>query len=80
MTTELNHILQAHAKKYPLMAPCDAVKLIYQNEFGGGHLVTDSARSLAPMMEPPLFGRRSETGWSGSCWGRCIPTNTPSKP
>lgn len=47
MTTELNHILQAHAKKYPLMAPCDAVKLIYQNEFGGGHLVTDSARSLA---------------------------------
>lgn len=46
MTTELNHILRAHAKKYPLMAPCDAVKLIYQNEFGGGHLVTDSARSL----------------------------------
>ena len=24
-------------QKYPLMEPVDAVKLIFQNEFGGGH-------------------------------------------
>jgi len=28
------------------MEPCDAVKLIYQNEFGGGHLVVDQEQSL----------------------------------
>ena len=36
---ELKAILIAHAKRYPLMQPQDAVKLIYQNEFGGGHLI-----------------------------------------
>ena len=39
-------ILSAHAAKYPLMQPQDAVKLVYQNEFGGGHLVKDEADSL----------------------------------
>ena len=38
---ELRAILIAHAKRYPLMQPRDAVKLIYQNEFGGGHLIRD---------------------------------------
>jgi hypothetical protein len=28
------------------MQPCDAVKLIFQNEFGGGHLITDREHSL----------------------------------
>ena len=36
---ELTGILQEHAQKYPLMEPTDAVKLIYQNEFGGGHMI-----------------------------------------
>ena len=39
---ELKQILQEHAKRYPLMQPRDAVKLIYQNEFGGGHLIKDA--------------------------------------
>lgn len=39
----LEQILHSHAKKYPLMEPQDAVKLIYQNVFGGGHLIRDSA-------------------------------------
>ena len=43
---ELSHILTAHAQTYPLMRPQDAVKLIYQNEFGGGHLITDTTASL----------------------------------
>ena len=36
---ELEAILKIHVKRYPLMQPTDAVKLIYQNEFGGGHLI-----------------------------------------
>lgn len=38
--------LRAHALKYPAMTPQDAVKLLYQHEFGGGHLIADPARSL----------------------------------
>lgn len=37
----LSNILLNHAGRYPLMEPTDAVKLIYQNEFGGGHLIRD---------------------------------------
>lgn len=43
---ELTQILTAHTEKYPRMLPQDAVKLIYQNEFGGGHLITDTESSL----------------------------------
>ena len=43
---ELRAVLRAHARRYPAMRPQDAVKLIYQNEFGGGHLIADPARSL----------------------------------
>lgn len=39
----LLQILRDHAARYPLMAPTDAVKLVYQNEFGGGHLIADPA-------------------------------------
>ncbi|MGM9640315.1 MAG: hypothetical protein ACI3V3_03005 [Faecousia sp.] len=42
----LQEILRAHAKRYPKMQPTDAVKLIYQNEFGGGHLIRDEAAVL----------------------------------
>ena len=44
---ELGAILIAHAKRYPLMQPADAVKLIYQNEFGGGHLIRDEQACLS---------------------------------
>ena len=43
---DLVKILTQHAIKYPLMESSDAVKLIYQNEFGGGHLITDKTASL----------------------------------
>lgn len=43
---ELRTILTAHAKRYPLMEPTDGVKLIYQNEFGGGHLIRDEQSCL----------------------------------
>lgn len=38
---DLRVTLSDHAKRYPLMEPTDVVKLIYQNEFCGGHLITD---------------------------------------
>ncbi|MGN1003224.1 MAG: uridine kinase, partial [Oscillospiraceae bacterium] len=43
---EWNEILTAHAVRYPLMRPKDAVKLLYQQEFGGGHLIADPDDSL----------------------------------
>lgn len=42
----LQDVLRAHAKRYPKMRPTDAVKLIYQNEFGGGHLIRDEEAVL----------------------------------
>ena len=44
LTTE--EVLRFHAQKFPCMRPTDAVKLLYQNEFGGGHLIEDPQRSL----------------------------------
>ena len=44
---ELERILKKQAARYPLMEPTDAVKLIYQNEFGGGHLIRDEQACLA---------------------------------
>ena len=43
---EMRNIIRAHAARYPLMQPTDAVKLIYQNEFGGGHLIKDENACL----------------------------------
>lgn len=43
---ELESILICHARRYPHMQPEDAVKLIYQNEFGGGHLIRDEEACL----------------------------------
>lgn len=43
----LIEILTVHAGRYPLMQPADAVKLLYQNEFGGGHLIRDENACLA---------------------------------
>ena len=39
-------ILLAHARLYPKMEPRDAVKLLYQSEFGGGHMIHDEEGCL----------------------------------
>ncbi len=44
-------ILKQHLKNYPKMQIQDVVKLIYQNEFGGGHLIADSKKSLKRIQE-----------------------------
>lgn len=44
---ELEPILRIHADRYPKMEPTDAVKLIYQNEFGGGHMIPSPEKALS---------------------------------
>ena len=48
---ELELILKLHSGSYPKMQPVDAVKLIFQNEFGGGHLITDEAQCLQRLQQ-----------------------------
>lgn len=47
MSKDLRSILRAHAARYPLMQPADAVKLLYQNEFGPGHSLPDAEAGCA---------------------------------
>ena len=42
----MREVLNFHLKKYPKMQLQDMVKLIYQSEFGGGHMIADQAESL----------------------------------
>jgi uridine kinase len=44
--TEFISILQQHLVRYPLAEAQDLLKLAYQNEFAGGHLVTNAKDSL----------------------------------
>ena len=48
---ELKEILIQHALRYPRMEPKDAVKLIYQNTFGGGHMIRDVDSCLAYLLQ-----------------------------
>lgn len=45
MSEEFEFVLRRHAERYPKMQPQDAVKLCYQAEFGGGHIVMDVAEN-----------------------------------
>ncbi len=47
----LSNVLIMHANLYPEMEIQDAVKLVYQNEFGGGHLIRDERESLRRLMD-----------------------------
>ncbi len=44
---EMENIIRYHIKNYPMMQPTDVVKLVFQSEFGGGHLIKDPEMSLA---------------------------------
>lgn len=43
----MKEILLRNHTKYPHMQVQDAVKLLYQSEFGGGHMIADAEKSLA---------------------------------
>ena len=49
----LEDIWAAHFSVYPLTQPQDAVKLIYQGEFGPGHLISD-LRKAAQMLHDEM--------------------------
>ena len=45
------NVIKEHLKCYPNMEIKDVVKLIYQSEFGGGHMISDSEMSLKRIQE-----------------------------
>lgn len=47
MKKELARVLDLHVARYPRLTEQDLVKLVYQSEFGGGHILTDMDRCLA---------------------------------
>lgn len=58
---QLKQVLAAHAVRYLQMRPCDAVKLVFQNEFGGGHLISDPEASLSRLREEYAAVQRDPT-------------------
>lgn len=59
---QLERILTLHAARYPKMEPTDAVKLIYQNEFGGGHLLRDVEAARAFLRREYEAVEKSDAG------------------
>ncbi|MGI5899459.1 MAG: hypothetical protein ACOX8S_05975 [Christensenellales bacterium] len=49
--TDIQRLLLENKKKYPLMEITDAVKLIYQSEFGGGHMIPDERAVFVRLQE-----------------------------
>ena len=49
--TGIKKLLIKHYKTYPEMQIVDMVKLLYQNEFAGGHLIEDEQKSLGWLTE-----------------------------
>lgn len=47
----LRDILLLHGRRYPLMMPQDAVKLLYQSTFGPGHLITHKEQARTRLLE-----------------------------
>lgn len=45
------HVLHIHFAHYPEMEPQDAVKLLYQSEFGCGHFLPDPEKARAYLLE-----------------------------
>lgn len=46
LDSELLDILRSHASRYPGLQPVDVIKLIYQNEFGGEHMLPSHSEFL----------------------------------
>lgn len=47
----MKEIILEHFTRYPLMQPADAVKLLYQSEFGGGHMIADPDALLQRLID-----------------------------
>lgn len=62
----MKEILLEHFRKYPEMEIADAVKLLYQSEFGGGHMIPDPSRSLERIRQEWRERRKDGTGGGGT--------------
>ncbi|MBR0155956.1 MAG: hypothetical protein IJM20_00355 [Clostridia bacterium] len=51
LLTETKRLLALHFALYPEMEPQDAVKLLYQSEFGCGHFLPDAEKARAYLLE-----------------------------
>lgn len=51
----MKEALLRHWALYPAMELCDCVKLLYQSEFAGGHIIQDEAQSLAFLQEEAAY-------------------------
>lgn len=51
MSDELSEVVRAHRLRYPEMEAQDLIKLIYQNEFGVGHLIEDEDVAFARLKD-----------------------------
>lgn len=47
----MRDIILEHWNRYPEMEPEDGVKLLYQSEFGGGHMIPDPEKSLERLVQ-----------------------------
>ena len=52
---QIKEILEYHASLYPCLEPVDVIKLIFQSEFGGGHIIKDPQTSLERLKEELLI-------------------------
>lgn len=50
MSEAMIEVFSAHAARYPMMDAQDWYKLVYQGEFGGGHLIADAKTARARFM------------------------------
>ena len=55
-------ILVNYQKQYPNMEFSDAVKLLYQSEFGGGHMIINPAKSLERLQQEWEQMRKRDNG------------------
>lgn len=58
----MKEILLEQWNRYPKMELMDAVKLLYQSEFGGGHMIADPHKSLEFLKEEWSQGKDWERG------------------
>lgn len=79
----MNDVLRAHIQRYPKMELSDIVKLLYQSEFAGGHLIKSDAESLARLERESLtaqhcpdFPGAFEDIGSGLCRAHIAQTKT----
>lgn len=72
---EMTEIIKQHAERYPLMQPQDAVKLLYQSEFGGGHMISSPSASLKRLEEEYAHTSQTDAPLTESIGGGIVRVN-----